>query len=83
MIYKSGFKKIKVWGAIRYDKLSKLVVLIEKKGEGKMKAKDYMDQIMDGELLDFWMSSMEELGDIKVMEDDTGYHMGAVSRCRE
>jgi hypothetical protein len=82
-IHKSGFKKIKVWGAMQYDKLSKLVVLIEKKGEGKMKAKDYVDQIMDGELLDFWMSSMEELGDVKVMEDGAGYHMGAASRRRE
>jgi hypothetical protein len=48
-----------------------------------MKIKDYMDQIINGELLDFWMNNMEELGDIKVMEDDTGYHMGAISRYHE
>jgi hypothetical protein len=35
------------------------MILIEKKDEGKMKVKDYMDQIMDGELLDFWMNSMD------------------------
>src|SRR5437762_12648192 len=64
----SGFKKIKAWGAMRYNKLRKLVVLDEIEGEGKLRAEDY-SQILDKELFDFWMTSMEELGEVLVMED--------------
>ena len=42
----NGFKKIKVWGAMRYGKLSELVVLPEKE-EGKLNAEEYCDQILD------------------------------------
>ena len=75
----SGFKKIKVWGAMRYGKLSELVVLPEKEGEGKLNAEEYCDQILDKELFDFWLTSMEELGDVIVMEDGAPYHRGAAS----
>lgn len=34
----SGFRKFKVWGGMRYNKLSRLIVLEEKPGDGKMKA---------------------------------------------
>ncbi len=81
--HKSGFKKIKVWGAIRYDVLSKLVLLSEKKGEGKFTSQNYVDEVMDKELFDFWMSSMEEVGDILIMEDGVGYHQGAATRRRK
>ena len=53
----SGFEKVKVWAAMRYGKLSKLVVLAEKEGGGKMNAEEYCDAIMDGEMFDFWMES--------------------------
>ena len=29
---------------------------------------EYCDQILDKELFDFWITSMEELGDILIME---------------
>ena len=49
----SGFEKVKVWVAVRYGKLSKLVVLEEKKGGGKMNAEEYCNAILDGEIFDF------------------------------
>jgi transposase len=81
--HKSGFKKIKVWGAMRYGALSNLVVLSEKKGGGKFNAKEYVEEIMDGELFDIWVRDMEELGDVLIMEDGAGYHQGQASLRRE
>ena len=81
--HKSGFKKIKVWGAMRYGALSNLVVLSEKKGGGKFNSREYVDEIMDGELFDVWMKGMEELGDVLIMEDGAGYHCGAARSRRE
>ena len=75
----SGFIKIKVWGAMRYDKLSKLVVFDEIEGDGKLTAKDYCAQILNRELFDFQMTSMEELGNVVVMEDGAPYHKGVAS----
>ena len=50
----SGFIKIKVWGAMHYDKLSKLVVFDKIEGEsGKLTANDYCAQILNRELFDF------------------------------
>jgi hypothetical protein len=48
-----GFQKVKVWGAMRYGKLSELVILPEKEGEGKLNAQEYCEIIMDGEMFDF------------------------------
>lgn len=79
----SGFQKVKIWGAMRYDKLSKLVVIPEEKGEGKMSAEKYRDLIMDGEFFDFWMESMEELGCVMMMEDGAPYHQGVATQRRE
>src|SRR5271169_905610 len=45
----SRFEKVKVWAAVRYGKLSKLVMLEEKKGGGKMNAEEYCNAILDGE----------------------------------
>lgn len=84
--HKSGFKKIKVWGAMRYGALSKLVVLKEREerdGEGRFSGKDYVEQVIDKELFNFWASSMEELGDVLVMEDGAGYHEGAATKRRK
>ena len=75
----SGFKKIKVWGAMRYGKLSKLVVFDEIKGDGKLNGEDYCSQVLDTELFDFWINSMEELGDVLIMEDGAPYHNGVAS----
>ena len=77
--YISGFQKIKIWGAMRYDKLSKLVILEEIAEEGKFNAEDYCSQILDNELFDFWITGMEELGNVIVMEDGASYHKGVAS----
>ena len=74
-----GFEKVKVWGAMRYGKLSKLVVLEEKEGGGKMNAEEYCDKILDGEMFDFWMASSEEVGCVTMMEDGAKYHRGCAS----
>ena len=68
---------------MRYEMSGKLIILSEKKGEGKFNAREYVDEIMDGELFDFWASSMEELGDVLVIEDGVGYHLGAASHRRQ
>jgi hypothetical protein len=52
--HKSGFKKIKVWGSMRYASLSNFVVLPEKKGGRKFNAREYVDVIMDGEMFNRW-----------------------------
>src|SRR5436190_23954346 len=77
----SKFKKIKLWGIMYHDKLSKLVVLDEIKGDGKLNIEDYCSQILDKELFDFWMISIEELGKVVVIEDGALYHSGVISVC--
>jgi hypothetical protein len=48
-----GFEKIKVWGAMRYEKLSKLIIMPEKNGSGKLTAIEYTEVILNGEMFDF------------------------------
>ena len=69
MTHISGFKKIKVWDTMHYEKLSELVVLFEKEGEGKLNAEEYCKQIFDKDLFDFWLTSIEELDEVVVIED--------------
>jgi hypothetical protein len=78
-----GFEKVKVWGGMRYGELSELVVMPEKEGGGKLNAEEYCEVIMDGELLDFWMRSMEDVGYVLVMEDGAPYHRGAAAKRRK
>jgi transposase len=78
-----GFQKVKVWGAMRYGKLSELVVLPEKEGQGKLNAVEYREIIMDGEMLTFWMEGMEDVGYLLMMEDGAPYHKGAASDRRK
>jgi len=49
-----GFEKIKVWGAIRYGEKVSWLYFQRKKGDGKMTAQEYVEFVMDGEMLDFW-----------------------------
>ena len=79
----AGFEKIKIWGGMRYDALSEMVVLPEKNGGGKLNAEEYCAVILDGELLDFWMRSMEDVGYVLVMEDGAPYHKGAAAKRRK
>ena len=81
--HKNSFKKIKIWGSMRYESLSNLVILPEKEGEGKFNTREYVKEIMDGELFECWVKGMEELGDILIMEDGAGYHCGAATVRRE
>ena len=74
-----GFRKVKVWGAMRYGRLSKLIVIPENKGDGKMNAEEYCDIIMDGEMFDFWIQGSEELGALLMMEDGAAYHQGCAT----
>jgi hypothetical protein len=78
----SGFEKVEVWTAMRYGKLSKLVMVSEREGGGKMNADDYADFIMDGEMFDFWMENCKELGHVIMMEDGAGYHKGVAEAKR-
>ena len=78
-----GFEKVKVWGGMRYGELSELVIMPEKEGGGKLNAKEYCEVIMDGELLDFWMRSMENVGYVLVMEDGAPYHRGVATTRRK
>ena len=75
----SGFYKVKVWGAMRYGKLSKLIVIPEDEENKKINAVKYRDVIMDGEMFDFWMEGMEDVGYLLMMEDGAPYHKGAAS----
>ena len=79
----SGFRKVKVWGAMRYGCLSKLVVIPEGEGDGKMNAVEYRDIIMDGEMFDFWTQSSEEVGCVLMMEDGAPYHKGCATARRK
>ena len=64
---------------MRYEKFSELVMLSEKEDEGKLNAEEYYDQILDKDLFDFWVTSMEELGEVLVMKDRASYHKGIAS----
>ena len=78
-----GFEKVKVWVAIQYGKKSKFIVVEEKAEGGKMTSEDYLEQILDEELFDFWMEGMEECGHVLVMEDGAPYHRGVATKRRE
>lgn len=75
----SGFEKVKIWGAMCYGNLSEGIIMKEKAGAGKLNAVEYCAEILDRELFDFWMSSMEECGHVLIMEDGVPYHKGATS----
>lgn len=68
---------------MRDGKLSKLIILSEKEGLGKFNAGDYVEEITDGEFFDIWRNSMEELGDVLIMDDGAGYHQRAATKRRE
>jgi hypothetical protein len=74
-----GFEKVKIWGAMRVGKLSKLVILPESESVGKMNAKMYTDLIMNGEMFDFWKEGTEERGFLLMMEDGAPYHKGCAT----
>ena len=68
---------------MRYGKLSNAVIVSEKEGSSKMNAQDYVNEIMDKELFDFWITSMEDVGNVLVMEDGAPYHQGVAPLRRQ
>ena len=66
---------------MRYEKLSKLVVLEEKKE--RINAEEYCKDILDRETFDFWMKGSEELRCVMMMEDGAKYHQGCASDRRD
>jgi transposase len=80
-----GFKRIKIWGAIRHGQKSKLVIINEDlEKDHKFNAEAYLNEILDGEFYDFWMEAMEDHGYVFVMEDGASSHQGvAVVRKKE
>ena len=44
-----------------------------------MNARDYVDEIMDKELFEFWMSSMEDVAHLMVIEDRAPYHQSVAT----
>ena len=79
-----GFKRVKIWGGIRYGKLSKLVIINEdiEKGQ-KMDAEFYLKEIIDKEFFDFWMEAMEDCGHVLVIEDGAPCHQGVAASRRD
>ena len=47
-----------------------------------MTAERYLTLIMDGEMFDFWLEGMEEVGNLLIMEDGAPYHKGVASKRR-
>ena len=78
--HKSGFKKIKVWGAMRADTLSPLVLLLNDEENGRFTSKEYCDQILNKGLFDFWQKSIKELEDVLIMKDEASYHQKVATR---
>ena len=64
---------------MRYGKLSELAILLEKEGQGKLNTIEYTEIIMNGEMLNFWMKGMEDVGYLMMMKDSASYHKGATT----
>jgi len=73
------FEKVKIWAAMRHDKLSKLIVLSERKRQSKLNALKYIADIMNEEMFDFWLKDMKNKRYIMMMKDDASYHKNAAS----
>ena len=80
----SGFKRIKIWGAIHYGKKSKLVIINEDlEKDYKFNVKAYLKEILDAEFFDFWMEAMEDRGHVYVMEDGASCHQEVAAARKE
>src|SRR5579859_6987387 len=51
--------------------------------DGELKVQQYCAEILDKELFDFWMESMEDVGYVFVMEDGAPYHEGCTTKRRK
>ena len=79
-----GFKRIKIWGAIRYGKKGKLVITNEDlEKDHKFNAEAYLNEILDKEFFDFWMEAMKECGHVMVMEDRASSHQRVAGARKE
>ena len=59
---------------MRYGKLSKLIVVLEKEGGGKMNTEEHYEIILDREMFNFWIESSKELEQVVIMEHRVGYY---------
>ena len=64
---------------IYYIAKSKLVILLEKKGEGKLNVAKYVEEIIDKKLFEFQIMSMEAIGYIYVMKDRALYYKRVIA----
>jgi hypothetical protein len=75
-----GFKRIKIWGAIRYGEKSKLVIINEDlEKDHKFDVEAYLNEILDKEFFNFWIQAMEDCGHVYVMEDGASSHQGVTA----
>ena len=59
---------------MRYGKLSKLILVLEKEGGGKMNTEEHYEIILDREMFNFWIESSKELEQVVIMEHRVGYY---------
>ena len=77
-----------MWGAIRYGKLSELIILpellIDVEGKkDKFDAEKYRDLVMEGEMYNFWTEAYEDCEQFLMMKDGAPYHKGVAGKLRE
>jgi len=65
-----------VWGCIAYGKRGPLIRL----PPGRQKATDYVELVLAGPLMDFYVEMKEEMEDVRVMEDGAPVHRAKVSQ---
>jgi transposase len=68
--FKSGRQSLMVWGCIAHGRLGPLIRM----PKGRQKGVDYIDVVLDGPLLDFYMELSEERGLVAVREDGAPVH---------
>lgn len=79
-IFIFGFRRIKIQGAIRYEKKSKLVIINEDlEKDYKFNIKAYLNEILYKKFFDFWMEAIEDCEYVYMMEDGSSSHQSIAS----
>ena len=74
--FKSGRQSLMVWGCIAYGRRGPLIRIPKDQKKGV----DYINLILGGPLLDFYMELSEERGQVAVMEDGAPVHRCKLAR---
>ena len=77
------FEKVKIWNDIYYNKLNKLMIMLEKKRKRKLNIKKYYKIIMNNKLLNFWMRNMKNIKYIFIMKNKMFYYREIIIRKRK